>query len=158
MSTCRVLREYGFCLLCYANRRGRENNRGHWGYKRPRKSPVWRDWAMKRRTQDRSVVGNATLGDDWRAWAKQHPCLAEHLADHVFDDGTVRITSTLTVFVEDGKVKLCLRDREEDATAWVSGTSLAAALKAMEQLLRDGSIDWRPSGGGAAKASRGKKA
>jgi hypothetical protein len=63
-----------------------------------------------------------------------------------FDDGTPRKTATLLLFTDAGVLKGCLRDRETEETAWVSGDSLESLLDALEVGLQEGRLDWRKEG------------
>lgn len=83
-------------------------------------------------------------------FAKRHPELWSHLADEQYEDGSPRERSTLMVFVEDGLVKLCLNDRDQNRTAWISALTLQEAMGALEKGLAGGRLDWRvkrPQGG-----------
>jgi hypothetical protein len=80
-------------------------------------------------------------------FAEAHPNLAAFLRDTVYEDGSGRRTSTLTVFVEAGRVKLCLSDRDLNRTAWGTGDTLEDALAGLELALESGSADWRSSKG-----------
>lgn len=72
------------------------------------------------------------------------PLLVQHLSDVLWDDGKPRTPSTLTVFVEDGRVKLALNDREASASLYVAGDSLKQALGSLEKALGGpGRPDWR---------------
>lgn len=75
--------------------------------------------------------------------AKKFPRLAEYLAATLYDDGTRRETSTLSIFVEDGRLKVALNDRDEESSAYVTGDTLAGLLGALEEGLGDDSLDWR---------------
>lgn len=74
------------------------------------------------------------------------PALAAHLLDPVFADGKPRRTDTLLVFVHEGRLKGCLRDRTTDECAWVSGDGLVGILDALEEGLQTGALDWRKEG------------
>lgn len=74
-----------------------------------------------------------------------YPSLWDQLSALAYDDGTPRQTASLTIFVEDGQVKLCLGDREEGRTGWCSGRSLSEALGRLDEALRCDRIDWRKS-------------
>jgi hypothetical protein len=61
------------------------------------------------------------------------------------------------VLVEDGSVKTCLSDRDQEQSLWRSGSSLEDALLALEATLTGEHQDWRRSGGGAGAKSQAKK-
>jgi len=82
----------------------------------------------------------------------QYPSVWEHLASLHYDDGTPRLPSTLTLFVDAGAVKACLNDRDQGVTGWAAGDSVSTCLMALERALQADTVDWR-----AAKANKGKK-
>ena len=63
-------------------------------------------------------------------------------------DGKRRDSSTILVFCEEGRVKVCLSDREEGLVLFRSGRTLEEAVDALEACLVDGSADWRERKGG----------
>jgi hypothetical protein len=71
------------------------------------------------------------------------PTVWEYLTATTFDDGSARETATVSVFVEEGLVKVALNDRAERRSAYVTGSDLRAALKALEGILGAGEVDWR---------------
>jgi hypothetical protein len=52
-------------------------------------------------------------------------------------------TSSLTIFAEDGLVKLCLSDREEGIVCFYSGETLEIACRGLEGQLQRGCAEWR---------------
>lgn len=90
----------------------------------------------------RSASGGSSLEG---SVLSQCPTLVAYLTDSAWDDGSKRETSTLTVFAEHGRIKLCLNDRENGRSAWVSGRTLEDALAGLEADLAGGEADWRKS-------------
>lgn len=132
-----------FCPLCIDNRRGRSNHNGHWGFR-----PVARvgcipgGWNVKKPNVQSAASLSGVSGQD-EQFSGLYPTLWEHLTTTEWEDKSVRQTSTMTVFVEDGQVKLCLNDRSLERTCWVSGGSFMAALHSLEEGLRLDRVDWR---------------
>ncbi len=85
------------------------------------------------------------------------PALLEYLQSVSYPDGSPRLRSSLLVLVEDGSVKTCLSDRDQEQSLWRSGSSLEDALLALEATLTGEHQDWRRSGGGAGAKSQAKK-
>lgn len=84
------------------------------------------------------------------------PGVWEYLTINRYDSGEPRLTSTLMVVVEDGKVKCCLNDREQSRSLWVAADSLEGALLVLESLLDDDRAIWRvyqPMGGRGKRRS-----
>lgn len=69
--------------------------------------------------------------------------IVEHLAADRWEDGAPRTPSTLSVFIEAGRVKVSLNDRAMSRSTYVSGDSLEACLKAIEGHLQAGDVEWR---------------
>lgn len=87
------------------------------------------------------------------AFVDDYPALAEYMTLNHWDNGDARETATLLIFVEDGRFKACVNDREESRSGWVSADGFRSLLEAVEKGLREGTIDWRRRGG----VGRGKK-
>jgi len=133
----------GWCPLCYSGARGRGAYRGHAGFRviRPKRLETY-EMALRRSASASSGVPAGHVGAD-PSWSSRWPVLASHLFDATFEDGTPRVTSTLMVLAELGVVKVCLNDREEARSAWVSGRTVDEALEALENGLAADSVDWR---------------
>lgn len=71
------------------------------------------------------------------------PRVVEYLTTCRWDDGTPRERSTITLFVEEGKVKAALNDREMKRSLYVSSDTLEDVLGALEEGLADEGADWR---------------
>lgn len=59
--------------------------------------------------------------------------------------GKARKTGTMLVFCEDGKWKACVTDRDGGHYAFHSSDTLEGLLKALDDALRGGALDWRVS-------------
>lgn len=88
-----------------------------------------------------SEAGGAALVDP-RA-GKDYPAMIEALTMRTWEDGTPRETSTLLVFIDGGKWKCCVNDRDVPRSAFVTADTLATLLVAVEKGLREDSLDWR---------------
>lgn len=73
------------------------------------------------------------------------PVLWEFLTVEAWEDGEARRTGTVLIFIEEGSVKLCLNDRDQDQVAFVTGSSLEEAFEAADAGLDGDSLDWRQS-------------
>lgn len=76
------------------------------------------------------------------------PMLWEWLTDDTWEGGGVRQTATLLVFVEAGRWKGCLNDRDSGRSCFLSAETPEDLLRAFEAGLDASSLEWR------AKASR----
>lgn len=91
------------------------------------------------------------------AFREALPTLYEYLFHEVFDDGTPRVTSSLSIFTEAGALKLALNDREQDLVAFLTIEDVQSGLETLESRLCADSLDWRPSRGGRAKKKGGRR-
>lgn len=82
---------------------------------------------------------------------KKFPTVYEYLVTSKWDDGSERESSTLSVFVEDGMLKIALNDRDQHRSLYVSAETLQGALAALEKAVSGSMPEWRSWG------KRGKK-
>lgn len=71
------------------------------------------------------------------------PGLAEWLVLGSWPDGTARVTGTVLLFVEDGRWKAWLNDRDGGMGCFVSGRSPEEVLAAAEKAVGLAGGDWR---------------
>jgi hypothetical protein len=136
----------GWCGLCYANVRGRASYKHHKGYRSPpscsRSAPMV--FKLEKRSLSPQGDGGVVMGAGVLLAAR--PALSAMLCDETYADGGARKTATLLLFTDGGAFKACLRDRDADETAWVSGEGLEGILDALEAGLQGGRLDWRKEG------------
>jgi hypothetical protein len=81
-------------------------------------------------------------------WIFDHyPLVFEWLSAETWGDGSKKERSTCTFFFEDGQVKLCLSNKDDQVSLWASGDTLEAALGVLNARLADPKAEWRPMGG-----------
>lgn len=94
---------------------------------------------------------------DWvdADFQRRWPAIHEHLSLTEHDGGETRATSSLTLFCEDGRLKVCLSDKDNGRMAFASADTFQGLLDLLEAGLVTGSMDWRvsrtPSGRGGRK-------
>jgi hypothetical protein len=132
-----------WCGACYEGLKGRATRRGHCGWR-----PLRRTYAMSlQRPAER--VGSAGVGSGGQASAEEgafgstFPLLFEHLTAAAWADGSTRETSSLTVFVEEGRWKACFNERALNKVCFVSGRSFMDLLSCLEAGLQEDDLDWR---------------
>jgi len=139
-----------WCGPCYTNKKGRTNIAGHRGFKaRPAMpwTPIYYqpvgEFAMKKPVESKSkkADGNPVCPD--ADFAKKYPTISAHLTDTRWDDGSSRERSTLTLFVEDGQMKMALNDREASRSLYVASRTLQEGLEGLEAHLAEGRAEWR---------------
>lgn len=98
---------------------------------------------IKKMTKETQTEMNGSIPDD--AWMVSNaPLVLEYLTTTRYDDGSPRETSTITVFVDEGVLKLSLNDRDNSASLYASGCTLQDAFLGLEKRVGDKSPDWRP--------------
>lgn len=105
-------------------------------------------------TRRTDLGGSSTVVSLGAEVAALFPSIDEHVGTPVWPDGKPRRTSTLTIFCEDGLVKLCLSDRAQQLVAFVTGKSLSEAAEVLELQLAGGTAEWRKAEGGRAAAKK----
>jgi hypothetical protein len=95
-----------------------------------------------------SVYAYPARGEDLASY----PTLVEFLTLDRFNDGTPRVPGTVMLFVEDGRLKVCFNDRQEQVVGFVCVDSLETLLDDLEKLLEGDRVEFRVS-----KAGRGDR-
>lgn len=78
-----------------------------------------------------------------RSWRVLYPKLWAMVTQGRNEDRTVRVTSTLTVFLEGSRIKLSIHDRERGLIAFLTVSGLPEGLAQLEEGLMQGTLDWR---------------
>jgi hypothetical protein len=86
-------------------------------------------------------AGRTPMPDE--EFAHAYPYLTEHLCNEKYDDGSKRQRSSVTLFCEDGSVKLSLNDRTESRSLYVSSDTLQGALALLESACCADAPPWR---------------
>jgi len=71
------------------------------------------------------------------------PTLWEYVTHTVWDDGSPRETTTLFLFVSEGRWKLMLKDRARDLISFLVGDTMDEVFRSAEQALFEDKMDWR---------------
>ncbi len=74
-----------------------------------------------------------------------YPALIEFLTCCEWPDGAARKPGTLLIFCDEGRLKICLADRDQEVVLFLSVDGLFVALEACDDALRAEDGDWRPS-------------
>lgn len=142
----------GWCPACYSNVKGRGNWKGHKGFRPVRTRTCEGLMSVLRKRDEATAKSPAEARPEDDDLIVAYPCLWEHMAVQRYPDGSPRVLSTVTLFVDGGLVKACLNDRDQGLTAWASGNGLRAVLRALEAGLANDNLDWRqPQGKGKGK-------
>lgn len=91
------------------------------------------------------------------AFAKDWPALFEYMTATKWPDGSDRKVSSVTLFAEDGSLKCCLNEKNDQCVLFAAGKTLKTCLNALEGLLAGSDTPWRKSSGGVAtRAGKGQ--
>jgi len=115
----------------------------------------WREHVAKFVQKRVRPAGDEAVGPEAvdSAFEADWPALHEHLTLD-WCEGKRRTTSTLTVFVDAGRWKGSLRDRDNGLVLFVSADSFLGVLGSLERAVVSGDGDWRderPQGGGGKR-------
>ena len=86
---------------------------------------------------------SAAPGRPPEAWRALYPVLWSHLTQGKRPDHSHRQTSTLTLFMEGGRIKLCLSDRDRNLVGFITVSSLPDGFAELEDALSRGTLEWR---------------
>lgn len=138
----------GWCGLCYTNRTGRTNAKGHSGYRVSRPFVEGDPLGVVKRRTNVTLPGSEAGPCGVDEWLMAMPSLAEFLTSTKYEDGAPRQCPTITVFYDHPLIKVCLNDRDQGVSCWVSSAGLQGAFLALERGLEGDCLEWRkpPSG------------
>jgi hypothetical protein len=121
------------------------------------KEGVIMSWLREVRRPDGPLGAGGCARDP--VWMSEYPAVHDYVTAGTRDDGTVRRTSTLTLFTEHGGWKVFLNDRDSGASLCATGDTVAGALSALEVMLEGENPPWRFSDRPRpAESKRGRKA
>lgn len=86
---------------------------------------------------DRPAIIDPKFEERW-------PIVWAYLFQERYEGGGFRQTGTLLVFLDQGRMKVCLSDREGSRSLFRSAETLDGCLDALEACLVDDSADWKP--------------
>ena len=69
-------------------------------------------------------------------------------------DGKARQRSTLSVWVSDGQLTLCLNERDSGMSLYAGGDTLEEAVRTLERRLTSDSPEWRKGYTGSSKKKK----
>lgn len=131
-----------WCPRCYANIRGRENYRGHKGFRQPLKRGK-KCMPLKKPT----AGGSSTLGMPAESWQgcslERHPHLLEFLASGSWADGSKRCPGILQLCTSQGRWQGKLRCQDSRRYCFITANALEDLLQSMNEVCETGEGDWR---------------
>lgn len=82
--------------------------------------------------------------EDFKA---RYPSLYEYLFTQKWTDGSVRQTSTLSVFTDGVSLKLVINDRDNNRSGFINAATWIECLELMEARLANDEMDWKSRSG-----------
>lgn len=144
-SLCRLCQGGEWCGECYEVKRGRlQPGRRRATVSRPSLVPLTGVEPSATDTSDVPKAPPQSAAPISSEWRLIYPRLWAHLTQGRLDSGELRITSTLLMFLEDGRIKLCLHDRHQSLVAFLTVKSLPDGFASLERALVEGTLEWRP--------------
>jgi len=104
---------------------------------------------FRRKPKREGAAGSSDLPEPparfgyWELWA--------FLAHLRWEDGSGRIPGTIILFVDDGRLKACLNDRDGCAVAFVTVPEEEHVLEYLNLVLRSDGAEWRSARGKGRK-------
>jgi len=102
---------------------------------------------MLRKPKPGERVGPVEKPWDDEAFAKTHPTLTEMLYATSYEDKSPRTTSTLLIFCDNGVLRVCLNDRDNNRSAFLTGETVEGTLLALEDQLATQTVEWKMKAG-----------
>lgn len=104
---------------------------------------------LRRRESSSSPADTSGLSVADAAESKRWPALLEFLGTVSWPDGSSRESGTLLLFLDQGRLKVCLGDRAQSLALFVTSASgsLLGLLDHCEKQLQAPAADWRPAKG-----------
>jgi len=132
-----------FCPFCYEGAQARVCRRGHLGDHlcAPRRK---RSLVLHKPTANGSSGASLKSTTCLGTWLAPFPSIWEFLTLSTWTDGSPRIPGTILLFMDEGSLKVCLKDKNGPRTAFVTGPDPDTLFLAVEEGLAANSLSWRP--------------
>lgn len=95
-----------------------------------------------------NLAGRPIIPIEASEFSKDHPHIWDYLtAESYSDDGSVRRTSTILIFVDGGSLKLCFNDRDNNRQFFHTAPTMELLLTETEVKLETDTADWKSKSG-----------
>ena len=94
-----------------------------------------------------AMLGSPSTPFRDEAFKAAYPTLHDYLFKDRYVDGSVRVTSTLSIFNDGEALKLVINDRDNNRSAFFNVATLDALFTAAEAALKTGKAEWRSRAG-----------
>jgi len=76
-------------------------------------------------------------------FSRSYPTLAAYLTETKYQDGTPRVTATILIFCENGVLRLCVNDRDNNRSVFFTSETVEGGLLAAENAIATNTAEWR---------------
>lgn len=140
------------CPHCYSNTRGRSNYKGHIHYHKPREKYKECLMALIRAATDPGKSGATPQAADLPTELAKYPDLAAFLTLTKWpEDDAPRVTGTMSIFMQDGRLTVMLNDRDAERTLFTTIKRGGSILREVETVLGSAESPWKAYKGGKKK-------
>jgi hypothetical protein len=151
----RAYPDYFDCELCCSNMFGLGNVPGHRGFDAKRHEKEMRCMALVRRQKSEASSNGSGPVLETCKFSERYPSLAAFISQCIWDDGSSRVTGTVTFLFDAGQVKAALNDRDSESGCFLSAKTFTSLLTVLEAVCGGAPADWRAKG--PSRNTGGKK-
>jgi len=98
---------------------------------------------MLRRSDMPKPPGLDPIKPEADGFALNYPMVWSYMTQTTWEDGSPRKTSSLLAFLQDGVMKMMLRDQEAGLCLWVAAPGIQQGFEVMEAAIGDPRTEWR---------------
>jgi len=109
--------------------------------------------AMLKKPMPGQLYGVADVQFDDLKFRETYPTIYEYLFTQRWQDGSTRVTSTISFFAQEGALKVVINDRDNNRSAFFNAETFDAAMASMEASLKSDTTDWKSRSGAPAKGA-----
>lgn len=88
-------------------------------------------------------AGGGPIAPDDPRFQKSYPALWEYCTSDQYPDGTRRQRSSMVIFFEESVVKLCLNDKDQLRSLWVTADTVEKVFSTADKALQTAHPPWR---------------
>jgi len=85
---------------------------------------------------------------------KCYPNLTAHLRDARYEDRTSRVTSTILIFCENGVLRMCVNDRDNNRSVFFTAATVEEAFMKAEDAIATNTAEWKARQGYARREDK----
>jgi hypothetical protein len=98
---------------------------------------------VMRKPDRQATVGSVLAGMPDNDFAAEYPTITDYLTCIRYEDGSARVVSALSLFLEEGSCKVALNDKDCKRSLYVAADTFKGALVLLEAALQTDAAPWR---------------